>query len=255
MSFSPHSLKIPKGFETLLEGLCREVLREQPEDIIQFASEYFIKRLESRDGGEKAVKSQTHDDSSEPIDDKNCEEVQENPSPSNALEEDFNPERLNNVEGEESLCNNENVSRKNGREVEDTTAVDSPRVEDTTSLDSRRVEETSTVDSREVENTTSLDSHRVEDTTSLDSRRVEETSTVDSPQVDDSTAVDSPSDEETPDNTDDCSTDLDHSAEQNEVKDETGHTQEVPDSSQQVESNEEEKTDRNTGSECDPSDT
>ena len=228
MSFSPHSLKIPKGFETLLEGLCREVLRDQPEDIIQFASEYFVKRLESRDGGKKAVESQTHDDSSEPIDDKNCEGVEENPSSSNAIEEDVIPERLNNVEGEESLRNNENVSRKTSREVEDTA---------------------------EVEDTTAVDSPRVEDTTSLDSRRVEDTSIVDSPQVDDSTAVDSPSDEETPDNTDDCSTDLDRSAEQNEVEDETTHTQNVPDSSQQVESNDDKEIDQKTGSECNQSDT
>ena len=38
------------GFEHLLEALAKEVLREQPKDIIQFAADYFKKKLILRDG-------------------------------------------------------------------------------------------------------------------------------------------------------------------------------------------------------------
>ena len=62
-SFAPSSLKVPTGFETLLEGLCREVLREQPSDIVKFASDYFVKQLEARDGvKETNSNSQTQED-------------------------------------------------------------------------------------------------------------------------------------------------------------------------------------------------
>ncbi|XP_062894857.1 uncharacterized protein spa17 [Mobula hypostoma] len=46
--FSNTTLRIPRGFGTLLEGLSREVLREQPQDIIEFAAGYFEDLLKSR---------------------------------------------------------------------------------------------------------------------------------------------------------------------------------------------------------------
>ncbi|XP_059813265.1 sperm surface protein Sp17 [Hypanus sabinus] len=46
--FSNTTLRIPRGFGTLLEGLSREVLREQPRDIIEFAAEYFEDLLKIR---------------------------------------------------------------------------------------------------------------------------------------------------------------------------------------------------------------
>ena len=49
-SLFPLELRIPPGFEALLEGLCRQVLKEQPEKIIPFAAEYFAAKLEGRNG-------------------------------------------------------------------------------------------------------------------------------------------------------------------------------------------------------------
>lgn len=48
--YAPNSLSIPGGFEYLLEGLTREVLREQPSNIIGFAAEYFNRKLAEREG-------------------------------------------------------------------------------------------------------------------------------------------------------------------------------------------------------------
>uniref|UniRef100_A0A4W3H4Z9 RIIa domain-containing protein n=1 Tax=Callorhinchus milii TaxID=7868 RepID=A0A4W3H4Z9_CALMI len=47
--FSNTPLRIPRGFGSLLEGLSREVLREQPQDIIGFASRYFQRLLRIRE--------------------------------------------------------------------------------------------------------------------------------------------------------------------------------------------------------------
>ncbi|TRY92396.1 hypothetical protein DNTS_015094, partial [Danionella cerebrum] len=47
--FSNTNLRIPRGFGNLLEGLAREVLRDQPEDIPTFAALYFTKLLKSRE--------------------------------------------------------------------------------------------------------------------------------------------------------------------------------------------------------------
>ncbi|XP_058674932.1 sperm surface protein Sp17-like [Ammospiza caudacuta] len=45
------SMRVPAGFRNLLEGLAREVLREQPTDVVAFAAQYFQKLLESREAG------------------------------------------------------------------------------------------------------------------------------------------------------------------------------------------------------------
>lgn len=44
------SLRVPAGFRNLLEGLAREVLREQPTNVVAFAAQHFQKLLEQREG-------------------------------------------------------------------------------------------------------------------------------------------------------------------------------------------------------------
>ena len=48
--FSNTNLRVPRGFGNILEGLAREVLREQPEDIPTFAALYFTALLKQREG-------------------------------------------------------------------------------------------------------------------------------------------------------------------------------------------------------------
>ena len=50
VQYAPSKLRVPPGFQNLLEGLAREVLREQPENIIDFAANYFKNRLAIRSG-------------------------------------------------------------------------------------------------------------------------------------------------------------------------------------------------------------
>lgn len=47
--FSNTHYRIPQGFGNLLEGLTREILRQQPENIPSFAAAYFESLLEQRD--------------------------------------------------------------------------------------------------------------------------------------------------------------------------------------------------------------
>ncbi|XP_054854186.1 sperm surface protein Sp17 [Eublepharis macularius] len=47
--FSNTTQRIPRGFANLLEGLAREVLRNQPEDIPSFAAKYFETLLIERE--------------------------------------------------------------------------------------------------------------------------------------------------------------------------------------------------------------
>lgn len=53
MSYAPTKLRVPPGFEHLLEGLTREILRSQPKDIIAFSAEYFRKKIVLRDGKQR----------------------------------------------------------------------------------------------------------------------------------------------------------------------------------------------------------
>uniref|UniRef100_A0A3B4GP96 RIIa domain-containing protein n=1 Tax=Pundamilia nyererei TaxID=303518 RepID=A0A3B4GP96_9CICH len=48
--FSNTHLRVPRGFGTILEGLTREVLRDQPEDIPKYATQYFEALLKERQG-------------------------------------------------------------------------------------------------------------------------------------------------------------------------------------------------------------
>ncbi|XP_053278075.1 sperm surface protein Sp17 [Pleuronectes platessa] len=47
--FSNTHLRVPRGFGSILEGLVREILRDQPEDISQYAAHYFKALLEQRE--------------------------------------------------------------------------------------------------------------------------------------------------------------------------------------------------------------
>ncbi|XP_034723267.1 sperm surface protein Sp17 isoform X2 [Etheostoma cragini] len=46
--FSNNHLRVPRGFGTILEGLAKEVLRDQPEDIPKYAAQYFDALLKQR---------------------------------------------------------------------------------------------------------------------------------------------------------------------------------------------------------------
>ena len=48
--FSNTKLRVPHGFEGLLEGLVREILLTQPNDIYGFSAMYFEGLLGIRDG-------------------------------------------------------------------------------------------------------------------------------------------------------------------------------------------------------------
>ncbi|NWH70635.1 SP17 protein, partial [Piaya cayana] len=47
--FANNTLRLPDGFETLLEGLALEVLRAQPTDVVAFAAQHFQMLLENRE--------------------------------------------------------------------------------------------------------------------------------------------------------------------------------------------------------------
>lgn len=47
---------IPTGFHDILKDLNREILREQPNDIVQYCANYFAKKVDTRPaGGQKAT--------------------------------------------------------------------------------------------------------------------------------------------------------------------------------------------------------
>ena len=50
VSYAPKKVHVPPGFEHVLEGLAREVLRVQPENVTEFAARYFQKKLDLRNG-------------------------------------------------------------------------------------------------------------------------------------------------------------------------------------------------------------
>ncbi|XP_027855395.1 sperm surface protein Sp17 [Xiphophorus couchianus] len=47
--FSNTHLRVPRGFGALLEGLTREILRDQPDNIPAYAAQYFDKLLKERE--------------------------------------------------------------------------------------------------------------------------------------------------------------------------------------------------------------
>ena len=40
VSYAPTKMKVPEGFQTLMEELTKQILGEQPKDIIGFAATY-----------------------------------------------------------------------------------------------------------------------------------------------------------------------------------------------------------------------
>lgn len=53
--FSNTKLRVPKGFQNVLEGLAREVLRNQPENLYEFGAKYFEQMLSVRDGKKRST--------------------------------------------------------------------------------------------------------------------------------------------------------------------------------------------------------
>ena len=53
VSYAANKLRVPPGFEHLLEGLAREILREQPKNLVEFSAQYFRKKLQERDGASR----------------------------------------------------------------------------------------------------------------------------------------------------------------------------------------------------------
>jgi len=51
--FSNTKLRVPKGFQNILEGLAREILRSQPENPFEFGAKYFEQLLRIREGKKK----------------------------------------------------------------------------------------------------------------------------------------------------------------------------------------------------------
>ncbi|XP_014673697.1 PREDICTED: sperm surface protein Sp17-like isoform X2 [Priapulus caudatus] len=51
VQFAPVKLTVPPGFDRLLTKFCREVLRNQPDDIIAFGAKYFADQLSLRESG------------------------------------------------------------------------------------------------------------------------------------------------------------------------------------------------------------
>lgn len=49
VSYSSNKLRVPPGFQALLEGVAREVLREQPRDCVNFCAKYFRNLVEQRE--------------------------------------------------------------------------------------------------------------------------------------------------------------------------------------------------------------
>jgi hypothetical protein len=45
VSYAPTKIKIPDGFGTLMEDLTKQILAEQPEDLIGFAATYLRGKL------------------------------------------------------------------------------------------------------------------------------------------------------------------------------------------------------------------
>jgi hypothetical protein len=46
--FSNTKLRVPQGFQTLLEMLSREILRDQPKNIYEYSANYLEKLVEKR---------------------------------------------------------------------------------------------------------------------------------------------------------------------------------------------------------------
>ncbi len=54
--FSNTKLRVPRGFQNILEGLAREVLRAQPKDLYAFGAVYFENLQRMREGRRQKFK-------------------------------------------------------------------------------------------------------------------------------------------------------------------------------------------------------
>ena len=51
VSYAPTKIKAPEGFQTLMEDLTKQILAEQPENLIDFAATYFKGKMLHLKGG------------------------------------------------------------------------------------------------------------------------------------------------------------------------------------------------------------
>lgn len=51
VKFAPMHLRVPEGFQKILEGLTREILRDEPEELVPYCAQYFKSRMLLRDAG------------------------------------------------------------------------------------------------------------------------------------------------------------------------------------------------------------
>ena len=48
--YAPNNIRIPAGFQNVLESLARDVLRDQPDDILKYSASFFAEKIHVRDG-------------------------------------------------------------------------------------------------------------------------------------------------------------------------------------------------------------
>uniref|UniRef100_A0AAQ6IKS2 RIIa domain-containing protein n=1 Tax=Anabas testudineus TaxID=64144 RepID=A0AAQ6IKS2_ANATE len=135
--FSNTHLRVPQGFGTLLEGLAREVLRDQPEDIPKYAAQYFETLLKQReDSGVdpvewaakledrfynnhafKTTQSQTEDELSHSEEDLNVSATQRNNSEEVNFTESTDEEEKHIMSLERRLSEEESFNRFPGADL------------------------------------------------------------------------------------------------------------------------------------------
>lgn len=61
------NLEVPVGLTTLLQDFCVAVLRERPNDLVQFAADYFKNLNENREASQGIRSSSIEQDRSSPV--------------------------------------------------------------------------------------------------------------------------------------------------------------------------------------------
>ncbi|XP_036393699.1 sperm surface protein Sp17-like [Megalops cyprinoides] len=106
--FSNTNLRIPRGFGNILEGLAREVLRNQPDDIPAFAALYFNALLKEREEsgtdpaewGAKLEDRFYNNHAFQEIEKDASAGAEQEPAPAEPLNESSTPEPLGIIESE-----------------------------------------------------------------------------------------------------------------------------------------------------------
>lgn len=117
ITYAPTALRVPKGFEHLLEGLCTEVLRSQPADILLFAVEHFNKLITLREetgydgytpkiqlNTETTTENNTITNGEIIQDNMTSEVIHQQPHDANQIEEDTNIRQYEDTIGMDTVC-------------------------------------------------------------------------------------------------------------------------------------------------------